>query len=210
MKNKLFYLSLAISIIALIINIIAYPHLPDRVPVHWGINGEVNRYGSKLELFVLGALPFVILFIRQIIPKVDPKRESYRLHPQAYSVMTFVTVVILVLVNLVAIAVALGYKVAILKVFPPLIGITMIVMGNYMAQLRPNYFIGIRNPWTLASETVWRKTHRFGGFVTVITGIVSLLAVFLGVNGLKLSLLVILLGVVVIYGYSFLIYKKSN
>lgn len=208
MKNKFFYVTLAISIIALIINIIAYPHLPEKVPVHWGLNGEVNRYGSKIEMVLMGALPLIIILLRQITPLIDPKRESYKIHSTAYSNITLIIITFLASLNLIALFSALGYNISFTKVLPVLLGLLFIGMGNYMTQLRPNYFIGFRNPWTLASEQVWRKTHRFGGFVTVIIGLVPLSSIVIGTLGMKLFWSALVIGIVVIYSYSYLTFKK--
>ncbi|MDQ0197774.1 SdpI family protein [Neobacillus ginsengisoli] len=209
MKNKFFYVSLATSLIALIINIIAYPHLPDKVPVHWGLNGEVNRYGSKIEMLMMGALPLLIIIFRQIIPLIDPKKESYNIHSTAYSIITLSIITFLVIINLIVVFSSLGYNISLAKVLPVLLGLLFIGMGNYMTQLRPNYFIGIRNPWTLASEQVWRKTHRLGGFVIVIIGLVPLSSIIIGALGMNLFFGALVLGIAVIFFYSYLTFKKN-
>jgi uncharacterized membrane protein len=208
-KNKLFYITLVISFIPLLINMIAYPHMPNRIPVHWGITGEVNRYGSKLEQVMMSALPLVIFIFFNYMPAIDPNRESYKKHGNAYSVINFVVILFISCLNLTGLFSALGYQVPFQKVLPVLMGILFIVLGNYMSQLRHNYFIGIRTPWTLASEYVWKKTHRFGGYIFVLIGLVSLASLLIGKSAMPVVFAALLSGVVVIVLYSYLIYKKT-
>ncbi|MDR6999759.1 SdpI family protein [Neobacillus niacini] len=209
-KNKLYYGTLGISIITFLVNILVYSKLPEKVPVHWGINGEVNRFGSRLELVGLGALPVVMFFFLNYLPAIDPKKESYKMHKTAYSIINLVIILFLSCINLIAIASALGYHVPMQKVVPMLLGILFIVLGNYMVQIRHNYFVGFRNPWTLASEYVWKKTHRFGGYVLVMIGLISIVASFLGTIGMQLFFAALVIGVVGIYLYSYLLFKKNS
>ena len=209
-KNKLYYITMGIAIITLLLNLLAYPNLPAKVPVHWGINGDVNRYGPKLELVSLGALPIILFFFLNYLPAIDPKKQSYKLHKNAYSIMNLVIILFLSCMNLIAIASALGLHVPFQKVVPILFGILFIVLGNYMAQIRHNYFIGFRSPWTLASEYVWKKTHRFGGYVLVVIGLISLIAGMFGSIGMQLFFTALVIGIAGIYLYSYLIFKKKT
>lgn len=208
MKMKLFYLVFAVAILVLIINIVAFPALPDKVPVHWGLNGEPNRYGSKLENLFLSALPLVLLILFKIIPAIDPKRESFQKHSKAYSILILFIILFISAMNLMGLFSALGYKINFSVVLPIFLGILFIVIGNYLSQIRPNYFVGIRTPWTLASEYVWRKTHRFGGYVFVIIGLFSFFSFLLNGLGMYLFLAALIIGMVTIILYSYLIFKK--
>lgn len=208
-KNRLFYLTLVIALIPLIINIVAFPHMPNRVPVHWGINGEPNRYGSRMEQLVMGALPLVIFVVINYLPSIDPKRESYKKHGAAYSIINFVIILFIAIMNLIGLFSALGYHVPFQKVVPALIGILFIVLGNYMTQIRPNYFVGIRTPWALASEHVWKKTHRFGGYIFVLIGLLPLVSLLIGTIAMYLFLGAMFIGIALIYLYSYLVFKKN-
>lgn len=209
-KNKFYYSSLIISIIVLIINIIAYKFLPNRVPVHWGINGEVNRYGPKMEHLIMSAVPLVLFFVLNFLPAIDPKKESFKKHTKAYSLMILFVIILISGINLIALCTALGFKIKFLIVFSLFLGVFFIGMGNYMSQIRPNYFVGIRTPWTLASEYVWRKTHRFGGWIFILIGIIQLLSIFIGQWGILLFLGAVLVGVIVIYVYSYVVFVKNK
>jgi uncharacterized membrane protein len=106
---------------------------------------------------------------------------------------------------------ALGYDVPVSLWVPGLVGILFIVIGNYMGKIRPNWFMGIRTPWTLSSEEVWNKTHRFGGRVFMAGGALMIIMGWLPLAWrgplLVAMVVMILLGTV---GYSYLLYAKEN
>ena len=209
-KNKLFYITMVITFIPIIVNLIAYPHMPDKIPVHWGITGEPNRYGSKMEQLTLSALPLVLFLFLNYLPSIDPKKESYKKHTGAFSIINFVIILFLIITNLLGLFSALGYNIHFQKVVPVLLGILFIVLGNFMTQLRHNYFFGFRTPWTLASEYVWKKTHRFGGYVFVVIGLVPLSSIFIGSMGMYLFLGAMLIGMALILIYSYLVFKREK
>jgi uncharacterized membrane protein len=208
-KNKLFYLTLVISIIPIIINLIAYPHLPNRVPVHWGISGDPNRYGTRMEQVLMSAIPFIIFIFYNYLPSIDPKREAYQKHANAYSIVNFFIILVIGCFNLSGLFSALGYQVPFTKIVPALISVLFIVLGNYMTQLRSNYFIGIRTPWALASEYVWQKTHRFGGYVFVVVGLIPLTSFLIGAMGMYLFLGAMMIGIAAIYIYSYMVFRGN-
>ena len=78
--------------------------------------------------------------------------------------------------HIIVLRAALGYPVAIERVLPVGLGVLFIVIGNLLPRARPNWFVGIRTPWTLSSDRVWEKTHRFGGHVFVAAGMLMLLS----------------------------------
>lgn len=210
MKNKFFYISLILSLIVLLVNIIAYPVLPEKVPVHWGLNGEPNRYGPKLESFALGALPLILVFFLNILPSIDPKKESYKIHTKAYSILILISVIFVSGIDLISLGSILGFNVKVSIFLPIFLGLFFIIMGNYITQIRPNYFVGIRTPWTLSSEHVWRKTHRFGGYVFIVIGLVTLFSILIGSMGMEIFLGALIIGAGAIFLYSYLIFIKGT
>ena len=105
----------------------------------------------------------------------------------------------------------LGYNLFINRVPELLVGILFIVIGNYLPQCKPNYFVGIKTPWTLSNEEVWRKTHRFSGKVFVILGIIMILSVFVPVTWKSFVMVVVIIGAVgLTMGYSYVAYKRTK
>ena len=150
----------------------AWARLPDRVISHWNAQGQPDGWSSRLFLAALmPALMAGLALLFLALPRIDPLRRNYELHGGTY--WTIVNVVFLVLagIHVVTLGANMGWNVRIEQWVPIAVGILFIVIGNLMSRIRPNWFMGIRTPWTLSSEVVWRKTHRLGGYLFVAAGI---------------------------------------
>lgn len=188
----------------------AWPDLPDTMAVHWGMEG-VNGYASKFNamLLLLGIMIFTYVLLT-ITPKIDPKKKNYDKFSKGYMIINYSVVVLLFLVNMLVIGVGLGYDIPMNSTPLILVGLLFIVIGNYLPQCKPNYFVGIKTPWTLSNEEVWRKTHRFSGKVFVILGIIMILSVFVPVTWKSFVMVGIIIGAVgLTMGYSYIAYKKE-
>ncbi|MGB3547256.1 MAG: SdpI family protein [Saprospiraceae bacterium] len=157
-----------------------YPGLPEQIPVHWNIRGEIDGYGAKsliwlLPLLLIGLPYFLFLFV----PAIDPKgkmaqtgRKYHRLKVGLVVVLTALTLYIVYLINR-------GENMQGNVLLPFIFGLLFALLGNYLHSLPPNYFIGIRTPWTLQNDTVWTRTHRLGGKLFFAGGLVIMLAALL-------------------------------
>ncbi len=185
-----------------------YPDLPDQIPTHWNIKGEVDDYTAKpwgVAIMPLGAI-FVFVVMR-LIPIISPK--GFRTD-NFMDVVNVFTVAIVGFMSGVAVLVLLeanGQDVRINEMIFAGVGLMFIVLGNYMGKVRKNFFIGIRTPWTLASDEVWSRTHRLGGKVFVLIGIFMMLNSFVRfpVQWLIASIVVVALVPVI---YSYVIYRR--
>ena len=185
-----------------------YPSLPDQVPSHWNAEGEVDAWMPKpwgVAILPLSAI-FVFVIMR-LIPVISPK--GYRTDSFANVVHVF-QVVMVGFMSLVAILVLLearGIDVHLNEVIFIALGLLFIVLGSYFGKLRKNFFLGIRTPWTLASDEVWARTHRVGGWLFILQGIILLSGAFLPVSpNLLIGMVVAIVLVPVIYSY--VLYRK--
>lgn len=209
--NKILNGLLVLTVLSFIGTIIVYWYLPDQIPIHWGVNGEPDNYGHKSMSLLLGALPLVIYLLMIVIPRIDPKKESFELHKKSYRITRIILIIFLMIVHWVSILIALGYELNIALIIKLLVGVVFIIIGNYMPQIRNNYFFGIRTPWTLANETVWRKTHRLGGYGFIISGVLFLItAPFDNIVAVIIPLGFMLLMVVGVFLYSYLEFKRID
>lgn len=187
-----------------------YHHLPPRVPIHWNIYGEIDGYGSRLTgAFAIPGITLAAYIGMLITPRIDPKRANYAKFTGAYS--AFVTVFVLFMLGLYAttILVAFGYDLNVGMITQIGVGLLLMVMGNYLTRVRHNYFFGIKTPWTLASEIVWRKTHRTGGILFVISGLLIIASVVTSPEVRFAITVGSALGVsLVSMVYSYLVYRK--
>jgi uncharacterized membrane protein len=187
-----------------------YPHLPEQVPSHWGFNGEVDSYTSRLLGAFLSPLLTMALYLAMImIPMIDPRRDNYSRFKGAYRLMRWSLVLFMGGLYVLTILFTLGYDVNISLTVKAGVALLLAVIGNFMGQFRHNYFVGIKTPWTLASEEVWLQTHRFGGRIWVVGGLVCL--VLSPINALWANyvyLASIIFMALVPMVYSYLLYKR--
>ncbi len=145
--------------------------LPGKVPMHWNINGKIDRYGSKTELLaVIFMMPVLTYLILLFVPKIDPKGQIEKMGNKygqiKFFLVTFMSVLSLFIIYSVKTRTLANPNYVFL-----LIGVLYIILGNYFKTIKPNYFIGIRTPWTLENETVWKTTHELAGKLWFAGGI---------------------------------------
>lgn len=189
------WLPLIFVVAAVIMSALAYPRLPASMPVHWGLDGRADRYGSRLEGALL--LPIVMLAIWGLmrgLPRIDPRRANYAKFADTYDLILTSALAVLALMHAAVIGFALGWPVSIGRLVPALIGLFFVVLGNALPRARPNWWFGIRTPWTLSSDRVWMRTHRVGGYLMLAAGLLWLVAAALPspwTYGLALAALII-------------------
>ena len=169
MRNR--WLGLVIAVVAAAASIWAYPRLPPEVPTHWNFTGEPDDYSSRLFAVTLGpAMLVAMTLLFQVLPKIDPRGRNYEKFRDTYWLLVNGLLLFGGVVHLALLANGVGAPVDMGMVFPVGVGLIFIVLGNYLGRVEPNWFIGIRTPWTLESETVWRKTHRIAAWFFVLGG----------------------------------------
>lgn len=195
--------------------ILVWPFMPERVPVHWNFAGEPDRWTSNpMELFLLPVLNVGMAFIPTLVAALDPKLraqtpEQRRTTLRAVRGITLALHLFFCGVILFMIAAILGIHMN-LTVAVELGSLLLIAyLGNVMAKLQPNYLVGIRTPWTLEDPDIWRRTHRLGGIVMVVTALLLALLLFLLPPGWYIGVMLTALIVMALIpiGYSYLLYR---
>ncbi|MDD4238212.1 MAG: SdpI family protein [Desulfotomaculaceae bacterium] len=197
---------------ALVLGVVVYPQLPEQVASHWNYRGEVDGYSSRCwGAFGIPLLTAGIYLGMLLVPLIDPRRQNYEKFAGAYRVIKAVLVIFMTGIHLIVILSALGFQVPVDKAVMTGMSLLILIIGNYMGQFRHNYFVGIKTPWTLASEEVWQKTHRLGGRLWVAAGILGLAGTLLGgpAGGLVLAL-ALALAVIVPFVYSYLEFRRLS
>ncbi|MHC8970700.1 SdpI family protein [Priestia aryabhattai] len=209
MKKHVF--PLGITLLTLVAWLIALPHLPAIMPIHWGANGEADGFATKINAMILTVgIMVLIYFIIAFVPRIDPRKENYKYFSKTYNIVLNAVLLLFFFVNMSTILQGLGYNVPMAYIAPIMAGLVFIIIGNYLQRVRSNYFMGIRTPWTLSNETVWKKTHRLSGKLFFIGGLLILISAFLP-DGYKSVIMwgSIVLCVAIPYLYSYLAYKKE-
>jgi uncharacterized membrane protein len=160
---------------AVVFSVAVWSRLPERMPVHWGLNGQVDRYGSRVQaaLFFPGMMLLVWLLLR-FLPRVDPRRVNYARFADTYDLFVNSILALFGVMHVALLGAALGWPVSMERVVPALIGLQFVILGNALPRARPNWWFGIRTPWTLSNDRVWVRTHRMGGYLLAAAGLVLL------------------------------------
>ncbi|MBA2436678.1 MAG: SdpI family protein [Verrucomicrobiota bacterium] len=181
MKTKLVWLEVVLLAAPLIALALYWNDLPARVPTHWDLRGQIDGWMSKVPgILILPLTALGITALLHILPWFDPKLRrtpgEEGLMPAVMPIVRLATLVLLDAIFLVQMATSLGRNVAAGRIMMTCLLLFFVILGNYLGNLRPNYFVGIRTPWTLENPETWRATHRLGGRLMFFGGLVLLLA----------------------------------
>jgi uncharacterized membrane protein len=162
------------NVIPYIYLITIWNDLPDIVPTHFNLAGEADGWSSKQFLiFLPGSLGIGMYFLWLVLPKMDPK-HNLSLEDNKYYGIRFMMAVFFSILTTYILYTSLAGKISNTPILFGFIGGLFAVLGNYFKDMKPNYYIGIRTPWTLEDERVWYNTHRFGSKVWIFGGIILL------------------------------------
>lgn len=208
-RNRTLLLSLLLVLASVAISIWAYPELPAQVPTHFDLWGHADGYLPKLV--GIGLWPVLLLILALLIPvlpAISPK--GFRLE-QSAGVLNQVLLGVMVIELIASVFVIRG---SLGQAAPPvdstnlMLGALFVVIGNFIGKIRKNFFIGVRTPWTLASDEVWLRTHRFSGWFWVIGGIALVVLGFVNADMTTATTVILSILVIVPVAYSFIIYKR--
>ncbi|MBQ8057574.1 MAG: SdpI family protein [Ruminococcus sp.] len=166
----------------LAVTLTSFLFMPDEVPVHFGINNHVDRWGSKYELLILPFVTIVIGIVFLLIARHLDKKEDNG--SNNYNVMTTIGIAILGLFNILTYYILYiaftqvqdldSLKIDMLSLLTFTFGIVFIIIGNVVPKTKKNHFLGLRTKWSMSSEEAWKKSQRFGGYALIITGLITI------------------------------------
>lgn len=197
-------------LLSFIISIYFYPNMPESMATHWNIQGEVDGYMSKFwGVFFMPLMITGLAGLFLVIPKIDPKRENIVKFRKYYDGFVIFLIFFMLAVHLQVLLWNKGIRISPNAMLPAGIGLLFYYIGVLMENAERNWFIGIRTPWTLSSDRVWRQTNRLGGKLFRAAGIAAMLGAFFP----ELAIYFILVPSLSIAGftfvYSYLEYKKE-
>ncbi len=203
-------IALCIVILSFLIGIVFYPDLPDEVPSHWNAAGQVDGYMDKFwGAFLMPIISLGLLALFIIIPVIDPKKTNIEKFRKYYDGLIILILAFLFYIYILTLLWATGAQFGMTQMLMPALGILFYYIGMVMDKLKSNWFIGIRTPWTLSSENVWKKTHEKGSIVFKVAGVLAVVSIFFGEYGLFIFLIPVLLGVAYLFVYSYIEYQKE-
>ena len=155
-----------------------FPKLPVSVPLHFRMDGAPDRYGNKQELvwgeLVLSIVTVGIYLLVKYLPKIDPKKTA-QFSTTIFQKIAIALVILFSGIQYIIILASSGSNIDFGKLFIPLIGLFFTYLGYILPSVKPNYFVGIRTPWTLEDDDTWRATHQLGSKLWLIGGMLILL-----------------------------------
>jgi uncharacterized membrane protein len=200
--------SLAVTAVLFAAALAAMHRLPAgaRIPMHWGLSGKVDGYGRPAGLLLVPCMTLGFSLLFHFLPLLEPRRGNLLRSSRAYHTVWLALVLFFAGVEAVLIGAAFGRPIPTARWVGAGLGALFLVMGLVFGNLRSNFFIGIRTPWTLSSELSWRRTHRLGGWMLVVFGVALLGAAVAGapVRWLPMGLVgfwAVFLVAVLVYSY---------
>lgn len=205
-KESIIWIVLLIPIVYIIL---VWDRLPEQLPIHYNVQGEPDRYGPR---WIMPLLHIGLYLLLLILPRSDPKRKNFAVFGATWYKLRLAIMVLLGYITLVTVTASMGYEINEIKWIQIGVFLLFIIFGNYLSTIRPNWVVGIRLPWTLENEKVWRKTHAFAGRLWFWTGVVAIIALLVLPTSLVLPLLftALMLIVVVPIVYAYLLYRAEK
>jgi uncharacterized membrane protein len=198
---------LTILLFPVIYMLFVWSSLPEELPVHWNFAGESDDYGPRYIIPLLNIALYLFLII---VPKIDPRKKNYTIFSSSYYKLRLVLILFFSLLFFLVMYNAIYSPVDFGKIMPAGFLFLFAILGNFMGTIRSNYFVGVRTPWTLNNEEVWRKTHYLAGklwfYAGLAGGIIILFLNKLYVEYFALILLVVMLLIPTVYSYIY--YRK--
>ena len=201
-------LSLSLVLLSFAAAAALYARLPEAMPTHWNLRGQADGFTPKpWGPFLLPLVMAGVWLLFLVLPRVSPQGYRIERFQNVFAIFQAATLALLFLVNTLVLLAGVGVPVPMDRAIQAGVGLLLIVLGNFMGKITKNFFVGIRTPWTLASDEVWLRTHRLGGKLFVVAGGVVLVSGLFGGGPVPLAVAVaVAAGIPIVY--SFVIYRR--
>lgn len=212
--KKTMIITVLITLFPILIGLALWNKLPDQLPTHWDAGSQVDGWTDKAKaIFFLPCLMAVIQVVVAFRMFADPKAKN--IHKKLLIVSLWIVPILSICLNAASYMTALGVQISMTVLCCLLIGILFLALGNYLPKLQQNYTVGIKIAWALADEDNWERTHRFGGKLMVVSGLLMVLLAFisswLGDTATFILLIILtLISSIVPMIYSYVIYRRKN
>ncbi len=187
-----------------------YRHLPATVPVHWNARGQADGFAPRTwGAFLMPAVMAGTYLLLTAVPHISPRGFGVERFARVYRIFQTAILAFLLLTSVLVSWAGTGAQVPIGRAVHLGIGLLFVVLGNFLGKVTKNFFVGIRTPWTLASDEVWLRTHRLGAKLFVLAGLGLSVCGLLGVGGAWAPLAAAGLAGGVPAVYSYLLYRRT-
>jgi uncharacterized membrane protein len=211
MSNKLTLLiTFFLVVVVIVAGVLLWNRMPQPMASHWNAQDQVDGYTSKFwGLFLVPLMMMGINLLFFAIPAIDPLKKNISQFRGLYNIFMVLFNVLMTYIHALTLAWNLGFTgFRFSTAMIPAIGLLFILVGLGLRKAKRNYFIGIRTPWTLASDKVWEGTHRLGGILFAVSGVVTLLGIVFPRQAFLLLIVPILTAAVIAVVYSYLLFRR--
>jgi uncharacterized membrane protein len=174
-------LPLALIVVMLIVGAVAYPQLPQRIPMHWGVSGQIDGWGAKsvLTVFFAPLMLAAVYLLLWFAPYLDPQRGNLVRSKQVYAIALELLAGMMTIVFAGQLYASVNNALPMSSIVEVATGVMLVVLGNYMGRVKRNWTMGFRYSWTLSDDTVWARTNRLGGRLFIVAGMLAIIGAFL-------------------------------
>jgi len=170
---------------------VLYGRLPEKIPSHWNLRGEIDGYSNKpFGPFLLPSVMAGLFLVFLVLPAISPRGFRFDSFRPAWGILQSAILGFLFLIHTLVLLAAIGKPVAMTRSIEAAVGLLLVVLGNFLGKVTRNFFVGIRTPWTLASEEVWLRTHRLGGKLFVLAGLAMFVLGLAGARPIAIAVVV--------------------
>lgn len=210
MTKKKILISALAALSPILLGAVLYPQLPDTVATHFDSQGVANGWMPKAgACFALPVFFAVCHLICALVLANDPKKKNAS--PMLVKITLWTMPALSLILCPVTLILALGYEIPVVTLCSVLVGVILILGGNYLPKCKQNYTMGIKLPWTLASEENWNYTHRIAGFTWVLAGAAFLINAFVFIEWLIWAAIILMLMVPFAASYFYYVkHEKGN
>lgn len=203
---------LALIAAMFVVAAVRWGSVPDQIPVHWNAAGEVDGYGGKfVGLLLLPIITAALYPLLRYIPRIDPARRNYESFAGTYLLVRVLITVYMAFIFVVTnLAIGNEETIPVGDLVIGSVGVLFIILGGAMGKFRPNWFAGIRTPWTLTSKRSWMRTHRLGGRIFIATGLATMVGAVVGGEWAVYAMFIVMLpGIVFLFAYSYFVWRDD-
>jgi uncharacterized membrane protein len=209
MSLRHYWLALTLVGLTFVAPLLVYERLPDIVPIHWNARGEVDGWAPRTwGAFLLPGVSALITAILIAAPRISPRGFEMQAFSRIYAPLVAAVAAVMLYITIVVLQAALGADVSMDRHALAAAGLLIAFIGNYFGKTTRNFFLGIRTPWTLASDEVWERTHRVSGPLFVGGGLALVACGLVGGLPAAVPLTVIAVIVIVPVAYSYAVWRR--
>jgi uncharacterized membrane protein len=206
-------IALIMIALALLAGALLWDRLPDQMASHWNINDQVNGTMPKFwGVFLMPLITLGMLVLFLVIPSIDPLKANIAQFRESFNLFIVLIIAFMLYIHGLTLAWSLGYQnFKMSAAMLPFMGVLFIAVGFMLRKAKRNFFIGIRTPWTLSSDSVWAKTHQLGSVLFMASGVLAIIGGFFGgLIAFWLMFIPLIGSSLFLVVYSYVLYRSEN